>query len=1303
MRKPSLILLVAFPLLICVALFFCWTSLKQSFVEWTLKEYCRKHLGMEVTYNKAISLKNNMIHLEEVRVFSVDAEGSSFGIVDCPHAYVKIGFDIKAKTLIAKVDLRDFVLTLDQPRVSSTALLEGYQTRKSHFFDLRLFIQGDGEVIWSRHRSPLNVDFAMSDGLQGGIQWGQVSGRFRVSAENQEIALIGHGVDAVHLFDLFALFDPDLEQISIESGLLSGSLFFSDDQLVAVIDGEGLEASVGCWHGSCPSCHWDSLEGTGSLFFRSGLLTTPLGVVHNLDGEVSRNNGQYHFFAKGESSGVTAISDIVFDKGKVCDGSYVQLESDFLYGELTFRDSIGMAHFLGDDFVLGALWTPETGNCQGEIVCYGEQSFDFILDFSDDLSFQRGTFFGKGIDLTPFSSWSLWGVSIDGKGFVDVEGEFDGSKVNAKVTSDRLTLNKLEFSQAQFVAQGAFDSKSLRLEQCHAFCQGVEVGGDVLISFHPELEIEFYQHTLSGQVPMVQTLLRQLGASHLLLDIPCDGWLSFQDEGGFFKWRQDTKVLEGTFGAELTQGTIKDPFMGTKWENLEASFVYDLGTDHLVIREGKGICEASRGSSIPMVLDHLEVIDFSKRLVTFDFWCGDKKRDLLRACGKTVFEAGLLRVEFDPQVTHFGALYPEEFDLCFDDDGSFDRFHLVTEFQFEDLEEDLRQLFLSHHLWSSFFQDLQGDLFLKLDYLEGGFQTFLHGKNLKTPKQKFQDFQFIGSYDDGEWHIQKLELDDFSLAADLVRGEKGFDVKFLGCRWGETSLLGLDGVISPEWDRVEANLNLVEMDLQDLETIEFLRPFFSQFNPKGSMRANNGKLMMSLNDGDWDLDLKFVASLKNVALDNLQFQDLGKVTVAYQTEKKLLIKGIQSSGRKSSGIQLDVDRIDLDLNRHELSIKGLAFQVPQNHLEALNAFLKRKFPGAVNSSFSGVMRAIKPVHPLIGTVNFSLNPVQSVTEIYFSDGSYQIFNHEWTLKDFKFLKMDGDITLTACCRLWGDWVQLKTQYVGKAFPSGVLALERGDETLNIWWRKAGDPKITLDRIEGVFAGAHIDIAREESHLSGTAMSRELSSKIDIESGKILMTKLNWKGKSGEVTCPLATIFQSSSGQWQVEIPKIVGKSIRVDQRHCWNELIDDTIMVKFFEINNIHGPLLQPEAISGRGSLSFYSPNQPEIRAFPFVKEKIQDLTILKPVSGEIEFELNSGALTVTSLTDVVDRRQLFRYRLPSSHQNVLCADGSLHLLFHLMPNHAKVRMGDLVSLIVEGTIDHPTFSLVKTRELQHQ
>jgi len=117
--------------------------------------------------------------------------------------------------------------------------------------------------------------------------------------------------------------------------------------------------------------------------------------------------------------------------------------------------------------------------------------------------------------------------------------------------------------------------------------------------------------------------------------------------------------------------------------------------------------------------------------------------------------------------------------------------------------------------------------------------------------------------------------------------------------------------------------------------------------------------------------------------------------------------------------------------------------------------------------------------------------------------------------------------------------------------------------------------------------------------------------------------------------------------------------------------------------------------------LQFHSPHQTEIRSFPFVKEKIQDLSVFKPVSGEVGFRVHDGHLTLTGLTDVVDQRQMFRYCLPSRRQSLIGFDGTVHLLFHLMPNHSKVRMGDLVSVVVEGTLDHPSFSLVKTKELK--
>ena len=585
----------------------------------------------------------------------------------------------------------------------------------------------------------------------------------------------------------------------------------------------------------------------------------------------------------------------------------------------------------------------------------------------------------------------------------------------------------------------------------------------------------------------------------------------------------------------------------------------------------------------------------------------------------------------------------------------------------------------------------------------GQLSYFLHGKNLYARQQKFQDFQFLGNYVDGEWHIEKLDLDDLSLAADIVRTEKGFHAKFLGCRWGEGSFLGMDGTVSPGYDRIEANLNLVDFNLQDLEKVEIFKPFFTQFSPRGSIRANRGKLTMVFDKGEWDIDLKFLASLKNFSLEDLDFQDFRQISVVYQTNRRLTIAGLKPSAHSPQEIQMGLDRVDLDLNRHELVIEGLTFHVPPTHIPLLTNFLEKKFPGAVNSSISPIIREIRPVDPLTGTVNVTLNPVRSVTEITFEDGAYRFFDQEWSLKDFQFVKVDGDITLTAQSRLFGDWVGVKTSYVGKAFPSGVLELEREDEKLNIVWKKGQDPQISIDRIEGVFAGAHIEIEREGSGLKGAALSDDFSSCFDIQPDKVVVSDLNWHWMRGEVRCPQAVISRSSSGQWEYHIPRVSGHSIQVDGLDKWHEFMDSGIVVNQLELADVHGSLFHPEIVTGRGSLSFFSPYQSDLRSFPFVKEKIQDLTVLKPVSGALEFEINSGELTLTSLSNMVDQRQMFRYCLPSTHKNVLNADGSIHLMFHLIPNHSKVRMGDLVSVVVEGTWDHPTFSLKKTKELSPQ
>ncbi|NGX58410.1 MAG: hypothetical protein K940chlam3_01317 [Chlamydiae bacterium] len=1362
MRKRFLFFFIGFPFLCLLLTTIFWGGVKQTFFEWTLKEYCKKCLGYRISYEKVISHDHNIIQIKGLKITPAHPERFSCGSILCPNAYVVINFDFQSKSLDTQVYLEDFDLYLEEPVIEPSILTASCGKSHKLFFDPHLSVQGKGNLIWNHQQSSVLMDFDFGQKVVGSAQVDHALIQFSLGEESQSLHIIGHQMDAAKLMGLAELMVPVKWPCCVEGGKLSGVLIIQDGLTCGALESQDLVVSNGSLRGSFPEVKYVIRQGEGKVSFRSGTISKGNEQIQDVSGDIVIADHDYHLKSLGQYRGIQLVTDVRFGEKGFAEDSKIQLDSDLFHGEIVLNGKKGYAYLNGSCDVLGvpvdlpcfeieAQLNPSWCGlgCGGQVVLFGEgafkQSLDFHLFIDQELTLREGSFQGKHIRVNNLPQISVWNQKVSLGGYVDVEGDFDQSQVSIFIKTNDLrlindnwnfTLGRTSslhvscpFTNEDFLLSGNFEhgvfehaptglvltgvsasyqggEKKLCFEQLSGICEEVQVGGDAIVTLSPEVDVEFYQHTLNGKVSDIKRILSRIGVDHAFLTLPIEGNLSYQDEGAFFKWNARTGEFQGTVGALLTEGSFEEPFLGTSWGDLRMNFVYDVATDYLEVRDGGGTLILPKGESLPLIVDHLVFVDISRSLFEFDFWCGDKKRDIFRACGQTVPFQGGVKVVFDQQATHLGALYPDELDLVLGPKGIVEEFRFETCFQIETVEKDLKRfasIFGQSGVLLSLNQMLTGDFLFRLGYERNQWDYFLHGKNVSLAGKGFQKLHFVGTLQENEWRVQQLSLDDFSLAADLAWVEDGYRVNFLGCEWSETSLIGMDGKVSPDLNRIEANLNLVDLDLSELEKVIALQGFFSQYQPQGNLRANGGRLVMELKEGEWDIDLSFIASLKNFSLDGIPFFDTEKISVEYQTNKMLVIEGVKSSTGADEAIKVDLNKTQIDFSRNEMTIEGLDFRVPSSQLGPLTTFLEKKFPGAVNSAIGNVLREIKTVEPVVGRLNFHLNPVRSVTEVVFDDGEYRIFDHDLNLKDFKFRKVDGEINLFAQCQLLDEWITFNTHFVGKAFPHGVLEVKRDeDDLLQVWWKKGGaeDPQFLIEKVQGMISGTQLAMERDNQVLAGTVKSDDLFLNLEMTKDQVMVSDIKMNFMKGVVTCPKIMVERHPDGHWEYQIPAIQGCSLHSDQLGIWNEFVDEAVVVDNIELKDIHGSLDHPEAISGKGFLSFSSPNQPELRAIAFVKEKIQNLSILRPSSGTLEFQADHGELILSRLHHVVDQRKLFRYALPTNKKSYLGADGGVHLIFNLLPNHQKVKMGDQVSIVVEGTLKNPTFSLQKTGDV---
>ncbi len=1337
MQKRNLLILILFPVIAAAAFFFCWPSLKQSFVEWTVKEHCRKTLGVEMTFDRIVTLKEGGVLLEGVKAAPIADAPFSIGPLTCPEVRVAIDYNLRENTLKVKAHLTDFEWHV--PEFAGSGQKGRWSRPSQHVFGLEFALSGDGTVKAGRETHPLLFEVYLGSSVEGAAQIGRYAARFHLSPETCDFGIVGtecrHTLFLDQMMELAQLPMP----MTVEGGVFSGMLIHHEGRFDASVEGQSVHLSSENWQGSIPSLAWISEGGKHRLVVRDGELASSSGKVEGLNAIFEAEGNEMRLRAAGFFGSLEFEADVRKAESEILDGSHLAFFSDDIQGEVVYREGVGYAHAWGEQFEVASVWDHLIKGFNGTATFQDKAECDFSLFFNDDLSFRDGVLSGRDLALGSLPLTYFVSEPIVLSGHADVEGRFNASELhldiasqNARIDTKRWSFSLenqgcahvvLPFFERQTHMIGTLQEGSLtfpardltfqitsvdcfyergqwRFQNLKAQGYGLSFLGDIRCIFSPDLEFELTPHMFEGSVEDVSAIFARLDRDVPFLGSLQSGQISIREEGSPLSWRPKDQSLEGTASAYLSRGHVAYELIGLDADQLDLSFTYDIATCHLHVDQGTGILSLYGSPQHSVVIETLEWSYFPGGDRRFDFWCGDKNRDWLRLCGHSCFTSGFWDIEFDPEVTHIGAMYPEELSLRLDRKGEVDRLHLAASLQLSALKENIDFIPLLRHYQHLIDRPIEGNLFFKVDYDEKKASAFLHGTNLVAGGQKCHDLRFSMESDGNEWHIETLQLDDLSLAADFETSLEGIRIKFMGCQWGEGAVVGLDGHVSSNFKQIDANVHLIECGLADLKKIDFVQPLLKRFSVNGSLRAGKGTLVMIEDEGEWDVNCSIQASLKDIVVDRMPIAASSDLLVEFQSSEGFVVQGVKPAPQAAHAVIFDVGRVELNLVRHELLVENLGLTVPESQWETFTQLTKRHFHGGVHSSLSAFLSEVKPKNTLRASIDFQLNPLQSVTTITFEDGLYCFQGREWTLKDFRFHKVDQEISIAADCRLLNRWMHATTTYPGKSFPSGHLYLYEGDHFLRVWWSKGKTEQLTIDRIEGEVGGADIALHRNGDLLEGSAFGPAFHMNLSLDRQQLLCRDLTWTLNPGQVTCPYAMAKLDSDRDCTLVIPRVQGQGIAIAAGLKWREFLDQEVLLDELELHDVSVDLSKPNRPSGKGRLKFSTAPRSELRNYPLLKEKIQDISSLKPLSGALTFEMNEGSVILTSLTDVVDQRHRFRYQLPRERESVWQLDGKLDMIFHLIPHHSKVRIGDLLSIVIGGTAEQPDISLCQTKQL---
>lgn len=224
----------------------------------------------------------------------------------------------------------------------------------------------------------------------------------------------------------------------------------------------------------------------------------------------------------------------------------------------------------------------------------------------------------------------------------------------------------------------------------------------------------------------------------------------------------------------------------------------------------------------------------------------------------------------------------------------------------------------------------------------------------------------------------------------------------------------------------------------------------------------------------------------------------------------------------------------------------------------------------------------------------------------------------------------------------------------------------------------------------------------------------LSSEAIIEPNHISIHHFNIQDKAGK--CSIETVnCHKQEGKWRIDIPKVEFQDLRMSHlkkgMHFSKKAKSSfrSLIIPQLELAGISGILGEKRTFIGKGELRFTNlPPKNLISNLLMIPTEITariglDLSLLVPVRGTISYEIREGKIHFLNLDNMYSEGKHSRFYLAKGTPAYLDFDGHLNLKIKMKQYNLLMKLAELFTVTVKGTLFKPTYTFTNQSDESEQ